>query len=85
MQPAEEMDEDEPLEEESRDELYVMLKTSIVGVQYYHGTISTVVALLLANPGHLGLVAPGEEVLLVREPRNRYDRYVLRRVSVPKS
>ncbi|TBU43646.1 SNF2 family N-terminal domain-containing protein [Dichomitus squalens] len=48
--------EDEP-EEENRDELYVMLRTSIVGVQYYKG-----------------LVGPGEEVLLVREPHNRYDR-----------
>ncbi|PIL34185.1 transcription factor [Ganoderma sinense ZZ0214-1] len=56
-QPVEEVEiEDEP-EEESRDELYVMLRTSIVGVQYYKG-----------------LVGPGEEVSLVREPHNRYDR-----------
>ena len=41
-QPVEEMDmEDEP-EEESRDELYVMLKTSIVGIQYYKGELFSV-------------------------------------------
>ncbi|CDO69292.1 hypothetical protein BN946_scf184976.g11 [Trametes cinnabarina] len=44
-------------EEESRDELYVMLKTNVVGVQYYKG-----------------LVGPGEEVILQREPHNKYDR-----------
>ncbi|KAH9892824.1 SNF2 family N-terminal domain-containing protein [Cubamyces lactineus] len=44
-------------EEESRDELYVMLKTNVVGIQYYKG-----------------LVGPGEEVLLVRQPHNQYDR-----------
>ncbi|KAI9067101.1 hypothetical protein FKP32DRAFT_1588914 [Trametes sanguinea] len=48
--------EDVP-EEESRDELYVMLKTNVVGVQYYKG-----------------LVGPGEEVILQREPHNPYDR-----------
>ncbi|KAH9941011.1 SNF2 family N-terminal domain-containing protein [Amylocystis lapponica] len=50
-------DEEEPVEEESRDEMYCMLKTNIVGVQYYKG-----------------LVGPGEEVRLVREPHNQYDR-----------
>lgn len=41
-QPVEEIDmEDEP-EEESRDELYVMLKTSIVGIQYYKGELFSV-------------------------------------------
>ncbi|KAI0633366.1 SNF2 family N-terminal domain-containing protein [Trametes polyzona] len=48
--------EDVP-EEEAIDELYVMLKTSIVGVQYYKG-----------------LVGPGEQVILQRQPNNPYDR-----------
>ncbi|THH01126.1 hypothetical protein EW026_g1525 [Hermanssonia centrifuga] len=48
-------------EEESRDELYVMLKTNIVGVQYYKG-----------------LVGPGEEVRLVREPTNKYDKNAIK-------
>ncbi|KAI0356200.1 hypothetical protein OH77DRAFT_1423798 [Trametes cingulata] len=56
-QPVYEDEAEDLPEEESRDELYVMLKTSIVGVQYYKG-----------------LVGPGEEVILVREPHNKYDR-----------
>ncbi|GBE78013.1 hypothetical protein SCP_0108950 [Sparassis crispa] len=50
-------DDEEVVEEEPKDELYCMMKTSIVGVQYYKG-----------------LVGPGEEVRLVREPHNKYDR-----------
>ncbi|EMD30973.1 hypothetical protein CERSUDRAFT_120235 [Gelatoporia subvermispora B] len=52
-----EIDDDDAPEDEAVDELYVMLKTSIVGVQYYKG-----------------LVGAGEEVRLVREPHNKYDR-----------
>ncbi|KZT19055.1 hypothetical protein NEOLEDRAFT_1142558 [Neolentinus lepideus HHB14362 ss-1] len=52
----EELEDDAP-DEESRDELYCTMGTSIVGVQYYKG-----------------LVGHGEEVRLVREPQNRYDR-----------
>ncbi|KAL0956474.1 hypothetical protein HGRIS_002620 [Hohenbuehelia grisea] len=48
--------DNEALDDESRDELYCSLKTSVVGIQYYKG-----------------LVGAGEEVLLVREPHNRYD------------
>ncbi|TFK94573.1 hypothetical protein K466DRAFT_509225 [Polyporus arcularius HHB13444] len=55
-QTVEEPEEDVP-EEESKDELYVMMKTAIVGVQYYKG-----------------LVGPGEEVILARQPHNQYDR-----------
>ncbi|OCH84706.1 hypothetical protein OBBRIDRAFT_891624 [Obba rivulosa] len=50
-------DEEDTPEEESVDELYVVLKTSIVGVQYYKG-----------------MVGAGEEVRLVRQPDNKYDR-----------
>ncbi|KLO20367.1 hypothetical protein SCHPADRAFT_897662 [Schizopora paradoxa] len=42
--------------EEVRDELYCMINTKVVGLQYYKG-----------------LVGPGEEVVLVREPHNKYD------------
>ncbi|EMD31673.1 hypothetical protein CERSUDRAFT_88802 [Gelatoporia subvermispora B] len=52
-----EIDDEDVPEDEAVDELYVMLKTSIVAVQYYKG-----------------LVGPGEEVRLVREPHNKYDR-----------
>ena len=58
-QRLEEEDVEDFPEEESRDELYVMLKTNVVGIQYYKG-----------------LVGPGEEVLLVRQPHNQYDRSV---------
>ncbi|KAG6819869.1 hypothetical protein H0H93_007803 [Arthromyces matolae] len=44
-------------EEESVDELYTIMNTNVVGIQYYKG-----------------LVGPGEQVLLVREPKNPYDR-----------
>ncbi|KAI9572249.1 SNF2 family N-terminal domain-containing protein [Boletus coccyginus] len=53
-------DEDEEatlIEPEPVDELYCVMKTSIVGIQYYEG-----------------LVAPGEQVRLVRQPQNPYDR-----------
>ncbi|KIJ68013.1 hypothetical protein HYDPIDRAFT_107592 [Hydnomerulius pinastri MD-312] len=53
-------DEDDEVmvvEPEPVDELYCVLNTSIVGVQYYKG-----------------LVGPGEEVRLIREPHNKYDR-----------
>ncbi|TDL17295.1 hypothetical protein BD410DRAFT_794458 [Rickenella mellea] len=52
---AEDVEDD--VEEDAKDELYVMMNASIVGVQYYNG-----------------LVGPGEEVSLVREPHNKYDR-----------
>ena len=54
---AEDEAEEVPPPEDTIEELYVMLRTSIVGVQYYKG-----------------LVGPGEEVRLVRQPNNQYDR-----------
>ena len=65
--------EDVP-DEESRDELFVMLKTSIVGIQYYKGELQCMVQMAFAYACDEGLVGTGEEVLLVREPHNRYDR-----------
>ena len=47
-------------EEEPRDELYCVLNSKIVGVQYY-----------------TGMVGPGEEVNLIREPYNKYDRHAM--------
>ncbi|KAJ6587041.1 SNF2 family N-terminal domain-containing protein [Mycena vulgaris] len=52
-----EEEEEEAAEVELPDELYIAMKASVVGVQYYRG-----------------LVGPGEEVRLIREPHNQYDR-----------
>jgi SWI/SNF-related matrix-associated actin-dependent regulator of chromatin subfamily A3 len=59
-------------EEEAKDEMYCSLQTKVVGVQYYTGSLCCVI-LSLTNIV-LGLVGMGEEVTLVREPKNRYDR-----------
>ena len=74
---VEEPEEDVP-DEESRDELYVMLNTAIVGVQYYKGMNCHLqwVRFVMADEWVLGLVGAGEEVTLVRQPQNQYDRYV---------
>ncbi|KAG2015673.1 DNA repair protein RAD5, variant 2 [Coprinopsis cinerea AmutBmut pab1-1] len=53
---GEEEEENLPMEEEVRDELYCVMVTNVVGIQYYKG-----------------LVGPGEQVMLVREPHNKYD------------
>ena len=65
-------------DEESRDELYVMLNTAIVGVQYYKGMNGHLqwVRFVMTYEWVLGLVGAGEEVILVRQPQNQYDRYV---------
>ena len=70
----EEFEEDTP-EEEARDELYCSLSTNVVGVQYYKGS-STRLRPFLGCFHYLvaGLVGPGEEVILVRQPDNQYDR-----------
>lgn len=52
----EEVEEADVYEEESRDELYCIMSSKIVGVQYYKG-----------------MVGPGEEIRLIREPHNAYD------------
>lgn len=67
--------EDQPI-----DELYVTLRTSIVGVQYYKGMFSSryvfgpFICRRLNQLWVIGLVGEGEEVRIVREPQNRYDR-----------
>ncbi|KIP02391.1 hypothetical protein PHLGIDRAFT_297330 [Phlebiopsis gigantea 11061_1 CR5-6] len=45
--------------------MYVMMRTNVVGIQYYEG-----------------LVGPGEEVTLVREPTNKYDRNAIKVVNI---
>ncbi|KAI0074381.1 hypothetical protein K474DRAFT_1626028 [Panus rudis PR-1116 ss-1] len=61
--------EDEAVEDVSQEdtveELYCSMTTSIVGVQYYNG-----------------LVGAGEEVRLIREPNNRYDRNAIKVVNI---
>jgi len=42
-----------------KDELYGIMTTTVVGIQYYKGI----------------MVGPGEEALLVREPQTQYDRW----------
>ena len=49
LYPVIEEDEDQP-EEESRDELYCVLKTNIVGVQYYKGASGEIHGWLYADP-----------------------------------
>ncbi|CCM03320.1 uncharacterized protein FIBRA_05448 [Fibroporia radiculosa] len=54
----EEEENDDVIEiEDNKDELYCMLRTNVVGIQYYKG-----------------LVGPGEEVRLLRQPNNQFDR-----------
>jgi SWI/SNF-related matrix-associated actin-dependent regulator of chromatin subfamily A3 len=61
-------------EEEARDELYCMLNSKIVGVNYYTGLHSLYFISLCTDYSTIGLVGPREEIRLVREPRNHYDR-----------
>lgn len=70
-------DEDEDVtqtEPEVVDELYCTYKTNVVGVRYYTGVrLCSSQSLMLIK--HTGLVGAGEQVGLVREPTNKYDRY----------
>lgn len=71
---AGEVDVDEPEEDEPPERLYTTLNTSVVGVQYYkgHWVMPLVVRHMLMPL--VGLVGYGEQVKLVREPNNQYDR-----------
>lgn len=74
QQLAEDADGEEETEEDVRDELYVQLRTSIVGVRYYKGMqFDLSEPPLLTARVYIGMVGVGEEVSLVREPRNRFD------------
>ena len=65
-----------PSEEIPKDEHYVDLNSQVVGVQYYKGA-ETIVSLYI-HFAHciVGLVGHNEQVNLIREPHNKYDKYV---------
>jgi SWI/SNF-related matrix-associated actin-dependent regulator of chromatin subfamily A3 len=64
--------DDEPQSNDIVDELYCTLHTSVVGIRYYDGRRVHPFTLRLLTFWE-GLVGPGEEVVLVREPNNQYD------------
>ena len=66
------------MEPEVIDELYGTYKTNVVGVRYYKGAC-LYLNLFILLIRHTGLVGAGEQVGLVREPTNQYDRYVISR------
>ena len=69
-------DGEDEQETEVRDELYCVLETQVVGVQYYTGRYET--RAISSRPDSVpGMVGAGEEVRLVREPHNQYDRCAL--------
>lgn len=71
---AVEATDDEPPEKEVAEELYCTMQTSVVGVQYYEGMGIRTCPFCDLRPSCKGLVGPGEEVILVREPQNQYDK-----------
>jgi SWI/SNF-related matrix-associated actin-dependent regulator of chromatin subfamily A3 len=65
--------------DECVDELYCMVQSSIVGMQYYTGTRTVKLRRHRSSYFtcvHIGMVGPGEEVSLIRESNNPYDGYV---------
>lgn len=72
---TQEQEEEEVVEEEVVDELYCHLVAKVVGIQYYKGIFPHLLPKPYLNVRViLGLVGPGEEVRLLREPNNPYDR-----------
>jgi SWI/SNF-related matrix-associated actin-dependent regulator of chromatin subfamily A3 len=65
--------EEEVVDEDVADELYCTMVAKVVGIQYYTGT-SPCFLLMTQLTLLIGLVGPGEEVRLIREPHNPYDR-----------
>ncbi|KAF8520324.1 SNF2 family N-terminal domain-containing protein [Hysterangium stoloniferum] len=66
--PIQSVDSDEYFDnsqDEIKDELYISMSASVVGLQYYKG-----------------MVGPGEEVQLVREPHNRYDSNAIQVLNI---
>ncbi|KAI0743822.1 SNF2 family N-terminal domain-containing protein [Daedaleopsis nitida] len=51
-QPVEEVETEDILDEETKDEMYVVLRTSIVGVQYYKGLVGAGEEVLLVREPH---------------------------------
>jgi SWI/SNF-related matrix-associated actin-dependent regulator of chromatin subfamily A3 len=64
--------DDEP--EEAKDELFCQMKTKIVGLQYYEGILIVVFIFNVLMSFFQGLVGSGEQVRLIRQPQNQYDR-----------
>lgn len=64
------------------DELYCTMLTNVVGIQYYQGMSLLDASALPYSESKAGLVGPGEEVTLVREPHNKYDRLVVCQASI---
>ncbi|KZO90728.1 hypothetical protein CALVIDRAFT_568793 [Calocera viscosa TUFC12733] len=58
-------DEDVDDDDDGADEIYVVMNSQVVGIQYYQG-----------------LVGSGEQVLLVREPSNRYDANAIQVLNI---
>jgi SWI/SNF-related matrix-associated actin-dependent regulator of chromatin subfamily A3 len=63
--------------EEQIDELYCTISSSVVGIQYYKGVFCTISFREPDTNGITGLVDAGEQVRLIREPQNKYDRWVM--------
>jgi len=70
------------IEPDPVDELYCTLRTNIVGLQYYKGECSRRLLYVSIDVAFQGLVGPGEEVRLSREPNNPYDRYRLLYIGI---
>jgi SWI/SNF-related matrix-associated actin-dependent regulator of chromatin subfamily A3 len=62
------------------DELYVIVPTQVVGIQYYTGLLLSSV-FKLSKRIHVGYVGSGENVMLRREPTNQFDRNAIRVVN----
>ena len=73
----------EEVVEEQIDELYCTVSSSVVGIQYYKG--ACLYCLMFHGPVTMvcmaGLVDAGEQVRLIREPQNKYDRWAIRALS----
>lgn len=79
------LDEDDCFDEsreEVKDELYISLASQIVGLQYYGGNDYSCYDPCQPSNRLLGLVGPGEEVTLVREPHNKYDRNAIQVLNI---
>lgn len=78
---AEEEDDAATPDDDTVDELYGFMTTEVVGIRHYRGTdLAALLRCILTSSA--GLVGPGEEVLLVREAHNPYDKWVHLNVSV---
>ena len=68
--------------DEAKDELYVSLPASVVGLQYYKGTVFCFFNDFFHHQLCIGMVGPDEEVTLVRELRNKYDTNAIQVLNI---